>query len=184
MKIDIKEILTLPTNTMLAIVIASGMIIFTPSKFLKQLYLIDFRDEYGSIIGAVFLLMFAILIVNLLYKTAKSISNEKDRKISEVNRKKKLKDLPRYQKAIVYGLYIENGNPVELPMNDGNIRELEHWYIIGKATTTYYTENINNPILPYILQPWVRDELLANEELLQAYRMANKEANDQANGRF
>ncbi|MEW5569652.1 superinfection exclusion B family protein [Rossellomorea marisflavi] len=178
MKFDIKEILTLPTNVIIGVVLASSMILFAPSGFLNKLYMTDFRNEYGFIIGIVFVVMSSILFVNLFYKISKSISDEKERKISAINRKKKLKALPRFQKAIVYGLFIENGDPVELPIHDANIQELEYWFIITKATLTYLASDVNNPEFPYILQPWVRDELKADEELMNSYRIANKEENE------
>jgi hypothetical protein len=90
MKIDlnIKEILTLPTTIMAALSLASAILLFSPTALIERMYMLDFREKYGFIIGIVFIVSISILIVNLLYKTSTSISNAKSKKEFLCNRRK------------------------------------------------------------------------------------------------
>lgn len=174
MKIDfnVKEILTLPTNIMMAISLASGILLLSPISFLENLYMIDFREKNGFVIGIVFVISLSILIINLIYNILKGVSQfNKNRRFKEENLKK-LNNLNDYQKTIVYGLYKEDSHTSPIPLNDVAVRELELYSIIGKAATQYYIHDVNNPFFPYHLQPWVIDELNSNDEMLSDFKNA------------
>ncbi|AOV07994.1 superinfection exclusion B family protein [Sporosarcina ureilytica] len=174
MKIDfnISEILTLPTTIMAALSLASGILLFSPTSLLDQMFMLEFRDKYGFIIGIVFIVSVCILIVNLLYKTARSISNAKAKRDFYANAEKRLQKLNNYQKAIIYALYQEDNRTLPLPLHDGSVLELEHNYMIGKATSQYMVSDLNNALFPYLLQPWVSDELSNKSNLLSDFATA------------
>jgi len=173
MKIDfnIKEILTLPTTIMAALSLASGILLFSSTTLLNQMFMLDFRDKYGFIIGIVFIVSVCILIVNLIYQTAKSISNAKAKRNFYANAEKRLRKLNNYQKAILYALYQEDSRTLPLPLHDGAVLELEQNYMIGKATTQYMVSDLNNALFPYLLQPWVSDELNNKPNLMSEFRI-------------
>lgn len=174
MKIDfnISEILTLPTTIMAALSLASGILLFSPTSLLDQMFMLEFRDRYGFIIGIVFIVSVCILIVNLIYQTAKSISNAKAKRNFYANAEKRLKKLNNYQKAIIYALYQEDNRTLPLPLHDGSVLELEQNYMIGKATSQYMVSDLNNALFPYLLQPWVSDELSNKSNLLSEFNAA------------
>ncbi|WP_144481386.1 superinfection exclusion B family protein [Cytobacillus oceanisediminis] len=174
MKIDfnISEILTLPTTIMAALSLASGILLFSPTSLLDQMFMLDFRDKYGFIIGLVFIVSVCILIVNLIYQTVKSMSNVKAKRNFYANAEKRLQKLNDYQKAIIYALYQEDNRTLPLPLHDGSVLELEQNYMIGKATSQYMVSDLNNALFPYLLQPWVSDELSNKSNLLSEFNAA------------
>ena len=85
------------------------------------------------------------------------------------NAKKKLNTLDDYKASIVYSLYMEANYTNTLPLNDGAVRSLEQLGIVSKAATQYPMTNFLNPTFPYMLQPWVVDELNQNALLREKY---------------
>lgn len=176
MNIDFKisEILTLPTTIMAALSLASGILLFSPTVLLEQLFMLEFREKNGFIIGIVFVLSISILIINLTYQTAQSIFNNKAKKKFYATAEDRLKILNNYQKAIIYILFIQDNRTANLPLHDGAVTELEQKYIIGKATTQYMVSDLNNASFPYLLQPWVSDELNSKSNLISDFQTAYK----------
>lgn len=174
MKIDfnIKEILTLPILIYTALSLGSGMILFFPTGILKLLFMLEFRQKYGFIIGLVFVLSVSILIVNLIYKISNYILKIKAEKNFYATAEDRLKKLNNYQKAIIYTLFIQENRTFLLPLHDGAVTELEQKYMIGKATTQYMISDLNNASFPYLLQPWVSDELNNKPNLLSDFLTA------------
>lgn len=136
------------------------------------MFMLEFRDRYGFIIGIVFIVSVCILIVNLIYQTAKSISNAKAKRNFYANAEKRLKKLNNYQKAIIYALYQEDNRTLPLPLHDGSVLELEQNFMIAKATSHYMVSDLNNALFPYLLQPWVSDELSNKSNLLSEFKTA------------
>ncbi|MCM3412674.1 superinfection exclusion B family protein [Metabacillus litoralis] len=176
MKIDfnIKEILTLPTTIMAALALACGILLFSPTAIIEQMFMGDFRDKFGFIIGIVFIVSISILIVNLIYKISISVSKIKARKRFYATAEKRLQKINSYQKAIIYVLFQQDNRTLPLPLHDGAVLELEQNMMIGKATTQYLVGDLNNALFPYLLQPWVADELNSKSNLLSDFRNAFK----------
>lgn len=174
MKIDfnIKEILTLPISIMAALSLASGLLLFSPSTFVEKMFMIEFRDKYGFTIGIVFIVSISILIVNLLYTLTKSITGVKAKKKFYASAEKRLDNLNHYQKAILFALYQQDNRTLPLPLHDGAVLELEQKFMIGKATSQYMVSDLNNAVFPYLLQPWVSDELKNKPHILDDFRNA------------
>ncbi|MCP1190823.1 superinfection exclusion B family protein [Priestia flexa] len=180
MKIDfnIKEILTLPTTIMAALSLASGILLFSPTVIIEKMYMVDFRNKYGFIIGIVFIVSISILVVNLIYKISTSVSNAKAQKRFFATADKRLSNLNRYQKAILYVLYQQDNRTLPLPLHDGAVLELEQKMMIGKATSQYMVSDLNNAVFPYLLQPWVAEELNNKSNLLLEFRHAFEDQDD------
>jgi len=172
MKFDIKEILTLPTSVMAAIALACGILLFSPISIIEKLFMIDFREQNGFVIGIVFIVSISILIVNLIYSISKSIQNARVRKTFYATAEARLNSLTNYQKAIIYLLYIQHNRTFDLPIHDGAIKELESHLMVGKATNQYMVSNLNNARFPYLLQPWVAKELDEKPGLLSDFKYA------------
>lgn len=172
MKIDIREILTLPTNIMIALAIASGISLFSPDLVADQMYITDLRNKYGLFIGIVFIITVSILIVNLIYKIATSVRKAKNQKLFYETAGKRLNDLNRYQKAIMYSLYQEDNRTLPLPVYDGAIAELAQHIMVNKMPGEHPVRNIDNPRIPHMLQPWVINELNESPELRASFKEA------------
>lgn len=177
MKFDLNfvDFLKLPTKIMAALAMSSGLIIFLPDFFVGKMYLSDFRDKYGFIIGLVFLISFSILSVSLVLSIYKYYTGKHARKKFIAEGNKRLRNLDIYKKAIVYYLYSEDNHTGELPLHDGAVNVLEHNLVIGKATTQYFIEDLNNAVFPYMLQPWVIEELQKDSNLEMIFKQAADE---------
>ena len=172
MDLNIMDFFKLPTKIMAAIALATGMMLFLPDTLISKIYLNEFRNEYGFIIGTTFIVSISILIIGIII----SIYNyfyqiHKNKKIKE-NSEKVIKALDDYKKTIVYFLYIQDNHTSELPLNDGAVVFLENMMIIGKATRQYFVNDISNPMFPYLLQPWVVNKLQSDKELLLSFEKA------------
>ena len=131
MKIDIKEILTLPNNIMAGLTLATGILLFSPDSFLKT-FMFSFREKNGFIIGIVFIVSLSILIINLIYKTTKAIQSRNSKRKFYAEAESRLRKLNAYQKFIIYSLYNEYNRTLPLPLHDGSVLELESKFMIEK----------------------------------------------------
>ncbi|ALV21874.1 superinfection exclusion B family protein [Carnobacterium antarcticum] len=167
--LNITDILNLPVKIMSALALASGLMLLLPAKFLKALYLTPFINKYGFIIGLIFIVSFSILIVTLFIQIFNFISKKRKLKLFYKNAEKRLRKLSPYEICIVLSLF-ENENYTNLlPLNDGAVRKIESEMIIGKATNQYMISDLNTAKFPYLLQPWVVDELKGKSELLDFF---------------
>lgn len=171
MSFDFKifDFFKLPIKIMLAISIATGLILFLPDSLIHKIYLFDFRYKYGFSIGILFLISVSIIFVKILalifdyfrhkFFWKKFIDTSKDR----------LSNLDDYQKAIVYFLYQQDNHTEELPINDGAVIWLRHNMIITETTTQYIVSDLKNAVFPYMLNPWVVETLNKDEKLLDSF---------------
>ncbi len=166
---NLTDFFKLPTQIMLAIVFASGMILFLPDYLAIKIYILDFRNKYGFIIGVIFLISFSITIVSILVIMYKFFSHKYYSKKFKSGAKNRLKKLSDYQKAIVYSLYIEDDHTQELPYNNGAVRLLKNNMIIIETTNQYIVSDLNNAVLPYMLESWVVEELQENNNLTDEF---------------
>lgn len=172
MNFNFMEFLKLPTKIMGALMLASGMILFLPDSIIAQMYMIEFRGKYGFIIGTVFIISLSILVITATITVYNLFNDKHNKKKFKENSGKLLISLDTFKKAIVYRLYIKEDHTDKLPLNSGAIIYLENRMIIGKATNQYFTNDLNNPVFPYMLQPWVIEKLQNDNELLSSFKEA------------
>lgn len=157
--LNILDILNLPVRILSALALASGFLLLLPANFLNVLHLISFINKYGFIIGLVFIVSLAILIVTLIIQIFNFISNKRKLNLFYKTAEKRLRKLNPYEICIVLSLF-ENKNYTNLlPINDGAVNKIESELIIGKLTNQYMVSNPNTAKFPYMLQPWVVNEL-------------------------
>lgn len=184
MKLDLNltDILNLPVKIMSALTLASGFLLLLPKRFLAKLYLTPFIDKYGFIIGLVFIISLAILLVTLVIQIFNHLSDKKNKKWFYDTASERLMKLSPYEKSIVLILY-ENANYTHLlPVHDGAVKKIKADFIISEAATQYAVADLNNAKFPYFLQPWVVNELQKNNELLKNFEnTANEFANNKDN---
>lgn len=160
--LNILDILTLPNKILAPLTIASGLLLFSPTELAEKLYIIGFRENYGFIIGIVFIISFSLLITNLICMGGKFIKRKQNIKRFYDEAEDKLKGTNNYQKSIIYFLYSRENYTDLLPLHDGAVHMLVDNYMIGKATDRYMVADPNEAMFPYYLQPWVIQELDKN----------------------
>lgn len=174
MNFNLMDFFKLPSKIMSAILLASGMILFLPDEIIRKMYMIDFKNKYGFIIGVVFIISISILTIGILISIYKFLHNKYSNFKFKKNSGKLLESLDVYKKAIVYGLYKQDNNTAELPLNDGAIVFLENWMVIQKAASQYIVSDMMDPKFPYFLQPWVVEKLQRDENLLLSFKKADE----------
>lgn len=93
------------------------------------------------------------------------ISEKRKLKLFYKNAEARLRKLTPYEVCIVLSLFEKENYTNLLPINDGAVRKIESEMIIGKATNQYLISNLNTAKFPYLLQPWVVNELKEKPEL-------------------
>lgn len=172
---NLADFFKLPTKIMFALALASGLVLFLPESIVTKMYMVDFRNKYGFAIGLLFLISFSILVVTLFVGGYKYFSHIYFMKKFRATAKERLQKLDNYQKAIVYDLYMEDNHTGELPLHDGAVKLLKQNIIITETTNQYAVSDLNNAVFPYMLQPWVIEELQKDSELLSLFHIAYNE---------
>ena len=148
---DLMDFLKLPPTVLSALSIVSGCILFLPEIIIEKMGLDTLPSPYNMIVGIVFLLSLALLLVYLvkaIYKKIELVYYNK--KIPEVFAKK-MQDLLDEEKFIVFYMYNTPSKTADLPINDGITRRLEAGYVIQKTGTTFFVDQ--NMEIPYMLTP-------------------------------
>lgn len=181
MKLNIKELLTLPTYILTAIAVASGVILFSPEIFIENIHMSNFKVTYGFIIGITFLVTTSILIVRSAFGLFKLLQKNWRKNKNYKVRKKRLNNLNDYQKKIIYCLYTKDNRTALLPLHDGAVRELENYRMIGKVSSIQLVNKMA-PKISYMLQPWVVQKLDKDQTLFNSfYESFEKLENEHSN---
>lgn len=178
---DIAEILKSSNRIFGSIAIATSVMLILPESICQVLYLQEFRLKYGVYISILFIITWSILIVegiiriyDLLKKGAKGyIAKYKEKKFLKQG-SENLRNLEKFQKAIVYLLFTSTTHTQKLPMNDGAVRFLLQSMIIAPTTNQVAVTDIQNPKRPYMLQPWVITKLKEEKDLEEIFKKAHK----------
>ena len=161
---DFISFLKLPPSILSALAIASGFIIFAPSKLLERLYFVDFKDKYGFYIGLVFIVSLSILLVYLIIKPAKYFYEKRSNKKLAENQLHCLRDLNNDEKQLLRQMIACPDYTMELPVNNGVIVKLQHFSVISPAGSTHIVNGYDMRI-PFFVQPWVIKMVHENPEI-------------------
>ena len=173
--LNIADFFKLPVKIFAAIAIGAGLILFFPDPVIEKLYLTEFRDSFGFIIGLIFIVSISVVGVAIIIACYSLLSNKLLFNKTKKTREKHINNLDDYQKAIVYTLFEEINHTGELPINDGSVRWLEQNMIIGKATNQHFISNLENPEFPYMFQPWAIEYLKEHKDLLDKMKKATSQ---------
>lgn len=145
------------------VAIGSGLLLFSKKEFIEKLGMLQTVTDYKQYIGIAFFVSGLVSVSNIItfiYKKITSkIWSKKARRIQE----NRLHSLNPMEKNILLHYFIHGTNTQALPINDGTVRELEGYEIIQR-TSQLSQMGVN---FPYNLNPWVRDYITKNPELLR-----------------
>ena len=161
---NIVDFLKLPPRILGALSVASGLLLFLPNVIIEKLYMTSFRDKYGFAIGIVFVVSTSILVVFLVVIIAKKIKGKYYNKRLKKARVAYLKRIDGIKVELIRYLLTESTHTAMLPMHDGVVLELKHFYVILPAGSTHAV-NMADPKINYFLQPWVIEEIDGDPEL-------------------
>ena len=127
---NIVDFLKLPPRILGALSVASGLLLFLPNVIIKKLYMTSFRDKYGFAIGIVFVVSTSILVVFLVVIIAKRSRTKYYNKRLKKARVAYLKRIDGNKVELIRYLLNESTHTAMLPMHDGVVLELQHFYVI------------------------------------------------------
>lgn len=169
---DFLEILKLPPSILGAISLASGLILFLPEEALSSLYMVGFRNNFGFILGPIFILSISVLTVMLGVFIFKKIADKISWKRINKKTKEYLLNADSTKTALIREFLADETHTLSLPMNDGLIIELNSLGIISMAGSTQMTGPRFDGQLEvrYFLQPRIVSIIDNNPDLKKKYK--------------
>ena len=155
----VTDFFILPTSVFFAIGFASGAILFFPDDWLIKIHLFSLREEFGAVIGLLFIFSFSIVIIRSI-KLGYQIFQYK-----RLTSKRTLKELDDSEKVLVSYLFIQWNKTADLQLKDGAVRKLESKMIITRTVNSYVTDDLNNVEFPFVLNDWAVRLLEKDESL-------------------
>lgn len=119
------DLTKLPTKFFFLLSAVSGFALFVDQKFLNEkLFLDNVKEEYGSILGIIFILSTGLVLVNFVIWIFKTIQ----RKILIKKWKKKfaerVKNFDRFEKSILREFFLYGQKSVEMPIDNPSVSGL------------------------------------------------------------
>lgn len=161
---NIVDFLKLPPRILGALTVASGLLLFLPDEIIEKLYMASFRNNYGFTIGIVFVVSSSILAGFLVVSIAKKIKDNYDNKQLKKAQIAYLRRIDGNKVELIKYLLNKSAHTAMLPIHDGAVLELQHFYVILPAGSTH-SVNMADPRINYFLQPWVIERIDGDSEL-------------------
>lgn len=161
---DIVDFLKLPPRILGALAIASGLLLFLPDAIIEKLYMINFRNTYGFVIGIVFVVSVSILAVFIIVIAVKRIKEKYDNKRLKKGQIAYLKQVDDKKAELIRHLLNTPTHTAMLSMHSGIVVELQHFFVISPAGSTHVVD-MTDPKINYFLQPWVIKQIDSDPEL-------------------
>ncbi len=166
---EISKILKTP-YILITLALASGLILFLPNSIISRMYMIDFRDKFGFVLGLLFWFSITLLMVMIGANIYKKYENKRINKKVQESITKFLKNIRnKAEIEVITELLKEDDYTLELPINSGIIIKLQHYCIIAPAGNNHFVE-MNNPCIPYFVQPGVFKAIESDEELQRKFK--------------
>lgn len=147
----------------LGISVGVGIVLFSADSFLNELGILDFQEQYKSILGIIFLVSVSVIFSQLGFWCARKAQKAWKLRIARKAQKRQLHELTPAEKTYLSPFIFDKENTVKSPVDDGVAGGLEAKGIIYRAST------LGHVITgwPYNLQPWAREYLEENSHLLE-----------------
>lgn len=155
----IKLLEKLSLSILITLNVVLAILLFSPEKIAKALSVHIFVETYRNYLGPLFILLFSLLIVKIIGELIKAINRGKLLK----QRNESLYSLTPEEKGHLSIFIHQNKNTICCNFEDGIAGGLLAKDIIYRASNTV---NILEGT-PYNLQPWARDHLNKNPQLLK-----------------
>ena len=152
--ISLEDLFKLPNWIIYIICASAGSLLFLSDETLQKIYLFNIREEYGYILGLIFivsLILGAGLILKYCYEKMKVTYDiyYKGRCI--------ILSLSTYEKAILFMMYKSENYTLKLRLGDGAVVHLKDENIITVISGCYFADVLGTEMLlvPHVLQSWV-----------------------------
>lgn len=158
---------------LITFILCTGLLLFLPDNIVKKMYLDTFRDNFGGIIGAIFLVSLCLLLTIFITYIFKIIKKKvEDRKVLK-GKIKYLLNLDKEKTKLIKEFIKKDDHTLALNYNSGITQELSSYLVITQAGSTQaltfgYGDEM---ILKYFLQPWVMNVINKSDELKEKYNI-------------
>lgn len=147
---------------LLAVGIATGIVLFVPDSVAATLGIDSFRSANHGLIGAGFIFSWSYLAVHFLMWLKNLGANGWTRRKGRLAREKQFHSLTPEEQGYLAPYVQENINTQEFPVEDGVIGGLLAKGIVYRSSNVFdMAEGV-----PYNLQPWAKTYLTEHPELL------------------
>lgn len=146
----------------LPIFVTLSLVLYLPDNYAGTLGIDQFRNTFRIWIGVLWLLSAAALLSNMLWALGRLIKPRLLEWRYIRAKRASLKGMTESEKAILRQFINDGRASIVANMNDGDINLLEHKKIIIRSADV----SIRHTQFPYVLQPWAREYLEKNRELL------------------
>ena len=137
------------TPALVAILIASAILLFAPTEFISKINLSNLGDEFNRICGFVFLISSCIVASIMIFSFVDFVR----RKIFILKMKQELPKLTISEKIIITLMYHLPAHSISLCVQEGITGALLKKQIVTYASTV--SDNVGVFTFQFILQPWV-----------------------------
>ena len=172
--VDLVKFLTLPLRTFGALSIASGLILFSPEKFIKLLYLEGIKANYGIYIGLIFVISVSMFVVFFICELLSWLKEKYDYFDLKRNQYKFLKNLDQTHVEFIEMFLSDPTHTTPLPLHNGLVIEMTHHHVITPAGNTHFINPLD-PQISYFLQPWVIARIKEHADLREQYHIQPEE---------
>jgi len=157
----IKAVGQIAVKPLLAIALCSGALLYAPAHLVVAAGLTDFVTKYRMWIGLSLVASCAYLVAHGLSWFFNVIGSMLDDARMRKARRKWLTTLTPDEKAVLIPYIRDQAASVTYSLNDGAVRGLEGKGVLYRASSVSYGLGF-----PFNMQPWAREILSAEPELL------------------
>lgn len=166
------DFLKLPLSIWSALALASGCVLFLPDVVIESLYLLEVKEQYRLIIGAIFLLSLSLVTVSFIGKVWGLVVEQINFRRVKREQIKYLSGLDSLKTNLIIKFLQMPTHTLPLPFDDGVTAELNGYGIIS-LTSSMQTLSHEGYEVNYFLQPWVRDLIKENKKLQKKFCIEN-----------
>lgn len=170
----------IPTAFLLSIIIVIGLILFLPDETAKTLSIDIFRNEYRKFLGPALLLTTSFAIARLIMFIYRTIKTSIEKSQNEKVRLEYLQKLTPEEKGYLATFIIGKQNSINVGLDDGVMSGLERKQIVYRAS------NVGDVLrgFAFNLQPWAREILESNHNILAGATGKPKTPSEKTFGRY
>ncbi|MDB8860118.1 super-infection exclusion protein B [Pediococcus acidilactici] len=164
----ITELLKLNEQQKVSIAIITSIMTIFKKYIIENFNAEKFYHIFGFMIFILMISMWTIVLVDLITPIINKFSKNIKRTLEKRSNNKFLSELNERQRQIVEKLYCSEGYSCYFKQHDTDVLFLQQSGVIEqlKAEVIFresQVEDINNPPIPYALQPWVVDYMSLQE---------------------
>lgn len=151
-------------KAVLTVLIITALLLFLPDAVMTKIYLLEFRNNFGTYIGLAFVISACVLIVlegaQLIFKL------KCKREFFGKRARKKISNLSKDEKSILLYMRKNQSKTIFLPCTNGAVLHLKSQLMISHASNTGTMVGAVQ-LMPYILQPWTIEAINDNGDIFE-----------------